>query len=304
MTARATTPPDVDHGSSRACLHLVDASPYVFRAFYSLPTSMRSPRGEPVNAIRGYTDFLHGLLRADGVSHVLVAFDGSLTTSFRNDVYPAYKSSREEPDPELVAQFEGCREVTEACGAATAIDDRYEADDILATARARFDGDFERFEVVTADKDMAQLVDDRTVFHDFAKGSRLDAAGVLDRYGVRPEQIRDYLGLAGDSVDDIPGVRGVGPKTAAGLLAAFDDLEAIYADLPRVATLTFRGARTLAPKLEEHRELAFLSRELATCSVEAPLSATVDDLRYRGPDVPRLVELGERFALPRLSTLF
>ncbi len=285
------------------CLHLVDASPYIFRAFYSLPTSILSTSGQPVNAVRGFADVLASLLGAQGTTHVLVAFDGSLTTSFRNDVFPAYKSSREEPDAELVAQLDGCRALTEAFGAATAIDDRYEADDILATARARFDADFRTFEVVTADKDMAQLVDDRTVFHDFAKGTRLDEQGVLERYGVRPRQIRDYLGLAGDSVDDIPGVRGVGPKTAAALLAEFDDLEALYADLPRVATLTLRGAKTLGAKLEAHRDLAFLSRDLATCSVEAPLAASASDLRYRGPDVQRLVQLGEHFGLPRLSTL-
>ena len=124
---------------------------------------------------------------------------------------------------------------------------------------------------MTADKDLAQLVDARTCFYEFAKGVRLGPDEVLEKHGVRPEQVRDLLGLAGDSVDDIPGVRGVGPKTATALLQEFDDLDAIYAGLDRIAGLGFRGARTLGKKLEEHRDIAFLSRELATCSTEAPM---------------------------------
>lgn len=273
-------------------LLLVDASPYVFRAFYSLPTSIRSPAGRPVNAIRGFGDFLAKLLGEEAPTHVLVAFDGSLTTSFRNDIFPAYKSSRDLPDEDLVAQLEGCQRVTEAFGLRTAIDDRYEADDIIATARARFDGDFERFTVVSADKDMAQLVDERTEFYDFGKGKRLGPEGVREKMGVWPRQVRDFLGLAGDSVDDIPGVRGVGPKTATALLEAFDDLDALYADLDRVAEVPVRGAKSLGAKLEAARDAAFLSRDLATCATDAPLDhgdvASLARISIRRDELERL----------------
>ncbi|MEM9381554.1 MAG: 5'-3' exonuclease H3TH domain-containing protein [Planctomycetota bacterium] len=278
-------------------LHLVDASPYIFRAFYSLPTSIRSPDGRPVNAVRGFGDMLARVVREGAPSHLLVAFDGSLTTSFRNEVYPAYKSSRDAPDEDLVAQLDACQELAAAMGAFCCIDDRYEADDLVATAQARFRGDVDAVEVVTADKDLAQLVDERTVFHDFAKDVRLDVEGVTQRYGVRPDQIRDLLGLAGDSVDDIPGVRGVGPKTATALLGEFDDLDAIYGDLDRVAKLSIRGAKTLGAKLAEHREIAYLSRELATCATDAPLDASLDDLAYRGADPDVLAPLLERLGL-------
>lgn len=243
---------------------------------------MTSPAGDPINAVRGFGDFLIRLLREDRPSHVLVAFDGSLTTSFRNEIYPAYKSSREAPDEALMRQLEACYRVTQALGLTSAIDGRYEADDILAAARHRFESDFDRFVVVTADKDLAQLVDKRTDFYDFAKGTRLGVSEVKDRFGVEPSQIRDFLGLAGDSVDDIPGVRGVGPKTAVALLAEFRDLEDLYGNLDRVAGLAFRGAKTMAPKLEEHKSMAFLSRDLATCSIEAPVDFDAKGLA-RGP---------------------
>ncbi|MEL6904327.1 MAG: 5'-3' exonuclease H3TH domain-containing protein [Planctomycetota bacterium] len=287
--------------SPSAQLHLVDASPYIFRAFFSLPTSIQSPAGKPVNAVRGFGDFLAKLLVEERPTHVLVAFDGSLTTSFRNDVYPAYKSSRELPDEDLVAQLEACQEVAEALGLATTIDDRYEADDLVATARARFDDDFARFTVVSADKDMTQLVDERTEFYDFGKSQRIGPNGVFEKMGVRPAQVRDLLGLAGDSVDDIPGVRGVGPKTATALLAEFDDLDALYAGLERVAALSIRGAKTLGAKLEAARDDAFLSRELATVAVDAPLpQESPADLRRAPIDRTRLGRIGDELGLDGL----
>lgn len=289
-------------------LYLVDASPYIFRAFFSLPSSMKDQDGRPANASRGFADFLGKLLSDDAPSHVLVAFDGSLTTSFRNEIYPAYKSSRELPDADLVAQLEACYRVADALGCYSCIDDRYEADDLVATARAKFDGCFDSFTVVTADKDMTQMVDGRTTFYDFAKGARLGPPEVKDKFGVHPHQIRDMLGLAGDSVDDIPGVRGVGPKTATALLGAFGDLDALYANLGAVKDVEVRGAKTLAAKLEEHKDMAFLSRELATCALDAPLSAKVpDDLLWRGVKRAELdalaTHLGYRAGAQRFSQL-
>lgn len=285
----------------RGTLHLVDASPYIFRAFFSLPASMTSPAGRPVNAVRGFADFLARLVREEAPTHVYVAFDGSLTTSFRNELYPPYKSSREQPDADLLAQLDACYRVTDAFGLVNGIDGRYEADDLIATARARFDGDFERFVVVTADKDLAQLVDGRTLFYEFARGTRLGPDDVSAKHGVRPDQVPDFLGLAGDSVDDIPGVRGVGPKTAAALLAEFDDLEALYGGLERVAGLSFRGAKTMGARLAEHRDLAFLSRTLATCSAEAPMELAPDDLARRPVDVAAAEALAEELGLETIA---
>ena len=284
-------------GAAPRRLHLVDASPYIFRAFFSLPSSLTDPEGRPINAVRGFVDMLARFIREERPEHLLVAFDGSLTTSFRNDVYPEYKANRDLPDEDLVAQLDRCQEVAAAMGAFCCIDNRYEADDLVATAKARFSPEVEETVVVTADKDLAQLVDERTWFLDFARGTRLGPADVVERFGVRPEQIREFLGLAGDSVDNIPGVRGVGPKTAVALLQEFADLDELYGDLDRVAGLTIRGARTLGKKLAEHREAAFLSRDLATCATDAPLDATLDRLAYRGADPGTLGPLLDRFGL-------
>ena len=257
----------------------------------------------PVNALRGFADFLGRLIRDEEPTHLLVACDGNLTGSFRNEIYPAYKSSREEPDEELVAQLAPCYELIKALGLPSAIDDRYEADDLVATARTKFAGNFARFTVVTADKDLAQLVDERTEFHDFAKGTRLGPDDVVERFGVRPDQVPDFLGLAGDSVDDIPGVRGVGAKTAMALLAEFDGLDDLYERLDEVTALGIRGARTLGVKLAEHKDLAYLSRELATCAIDAPLEITADGLARKPPSGDTLRALGERYALKNLERL-
>jgi DNA polymerase I len=279
-------------------LYLIDAAPYVFRAFFSLPTSLTEPSGEPVNAVYGFTTFLAQLLDQERPSHVAVAFDGDLTGSFRNETYPEYKAQREEPPAELVAQMDTCREAAEALGTATFIDDRYEADDIIATLCRRHDG-LPRV-VVTSDKDLAQLVGDGVTLYDFARGERYGPAEVMAKFGVLPEQIPDYLGLAGDSVDNIPGVRGVGPKTARALLGHFATLEEALQRPADVAALPMRGAKSLAAKLGEQAQTARLSKELATAAYDAPVDAGLDDLAWRGIRNDAVEELFDRLGFDSL----
>jgi 5'-3' exonuclease len=281
-------------------LHLVDASPYVFRAYFSIPPSVTAPDGRPVNAVHGFASFLLRLLGEERVSHLAVAFDRSLTTSFRNELYPQYKAQRELPPAELEAQLTDCEELASALGAAVFADERYEADDLIATLAARLRGRVARLVVVSSDKDLAQLVDARTRLHDFARAERLGPREVRAKFGVDPAQIPDYLGLAGDAVDNIPGVKGVGAKTAGALLARFGDLDTLYQRLDEVGELDLRGAGTLATKLEAGRELAFLSRELATLARDAPARATLTQLRLRRPEVARVEALCERLGSRRL----
>ncbi len=287
-----------------ATVYLVDASPYIFRGHFSLPSSIKTPDGRPAAASYGFTSFLLKLIADEKPTHLAVTFDRHLSSSFRNDFYPDYKAQRGAPPPELEAQLPICEEIAAALGAATFVDDRYEADDLIGALCARLEKGGHGAVIVTSDKDLAQLVNDRTSLLDFAKGLRLDAAAVVEKFGVRPDQITDYLGLAGDTVDNIPGVKGIGGKSAAELLARFGHLEDLYArldELPGLAS-SIRGAKSLHGKLVASRDLAFLSKQLATVAREVPgVKATLGDLEFRGADRARVGELFERLGFNRIK---
>lgn len=275
-------------------IHLIDASPYIFRAYFSLPDSIRTPEGIAMNAVYGFASFLLKYVSEENPTHAAVAFDRSLNTSFRNEIYPAYKQQRELPPPELEAQLEACEATARALGFAAYADEIYEADDLIATIIDRLDRPGRQFVIVTSDKDLAQLVTDDTSIYDYGRGERLGPSAVVARMGVRPEQVPDYLGLAGDSVDNIPGVRGIGPKTAAALLEIYGSVEALFERIDSVRTSGLRGAKTLAQKLIEHEQIARLSKDLATVSTKAPVSVALGEIRYRGI-TPEAEELFKRW---------
>ena len=286
-----------------ATVHLVDASPYIFRAHFSLPSSIKTPDGQPAAASYGFTSFLLKLIADEQPTHLAVTFDRSLNSSFRNDFYPAYKQQRVLPPPELEAQLTACEEIAAALGAATFVDDRYEADDLIGALLARLEKGGHGAVIVTSDKDLAQLVDERTALLDFAKGIRLTPETVFEKFGVRPDQMTDYLGLAGDSVDNIPGVKGIGGKSAAELLARFGHLEDLYDRLDELPSLaaSIRGAKSLHAKLVANRDLALLSKQLATVAREVPgVNATLKDLEYRGADPARIEELFQRLGFNKI----
>lgn len=285
---------------SPATAYLVDASPYIFRAYFSIPSDLATPSGSQANAAYGFARFLLELLEKASPSHLAVTFDRSLTTSFRNDIYPAYKAQRDLPPKALEDQIDWCERLAAALGFACFVDDQYEADDLIAGIRRRLDDERAEFVIVTSDKDLAQLVDARTLLWDYARNERLDGAAVHEKFGVRPDQIVDFLGLAGDSVDNIPGVKGVGKKTAAALLGHFESLDAIYQGLDAVPTLAIRGARSVAAKLETHRDQAFLSQQLARAADDKPAVLTLDDLAYRGADREAIEALFDELGFERL----
>jgi 5'-3' exonuclease len=272
----------------RPTVHLIDASPYIFRAFFALRQPIAAPDGRDVSAVYGFAGFLVRFLREETPTHLAVAFDRSLTTSFRNDFFPAYKANRPLPPDDLVAQLDDCERVAAALGATVLGDTRYEADDFLATLAARVRAEADTV-VVSNDKDLAQLVGSGVTWFDFARGVRYDAAAVEEKFGVPPARIPDLLGLAGDAVDNIPGVRGVGAKTAVALVQALGPIEAIYADLDAVAKLPIRGAASVRERLARHRDDALLSKRLATAATDAPTDVGLNDLRLAGAD-PALVD--------------
>lgn len=271
--------------------YLVDASPYIFRAYFA-PGPDREHK-----AVYGFAAFLLRLINEEEPSHLAVAFDESLTTSFRNDFYPKYKANRPLPPPEIVEELKTCQEMAAALGAATFVSERYEADDLIASLTAGMD----EAVIVTNDKDLAQLVTETVTWFDFAKGVRYGPQEVVKKFGVRPDQITDLLALAGDSVDNIPGVKGVGPKSAVALLTAFGHIEELYERLDEVETMGVFGARSLRKKLETHKDLAFLSKRLATVVADAPFPRF--DLTYRGADRARTAALFDRLGFDMTSRI-
>ncbi len=269
-------------------VHLIDASFFVFRAYYSVGLEMTDGDGQPVNAVYGFGRFLGDLLEEAKPAHVAVAFDESLANSFRNAIYPAYKANREPAPPELKRQFALCRELCRLLGLAEFGSPTHEADDIIGTIATRLRVAGHRSVLVTRDKDLAQLIRDGDHYWDYAGERRFAYGDIEGQFGVRPERMADFLALTGDSVDNIPGVPGVGPKTAAALLRDFASLEEIYEGLDRVGTLPIRGAGKLAGKLSQHREAAYFARRLTTIACDMPLNVSIDTLSRRPPDLEGL----------------
>ncbi|MEN1728243.1 MAG: 5'-3' exonuclease H3TH domain-containing protein [Pseudomonadota bacterium] len=253
---------------SSSQVYLVDASVYVFRAWFSMPDRFEDAAGRPTNAVYGFARFLCELIEQTEAPGIAVAFDESLTTSFRNDIYPDYKANRDPAPEDLKRQFAWCKDLARLLGLPIYAHERYEADDLIASLARSCHEQGQPICVVTGDKDLAQLVHEGDHWWDFARNRRFDTDGVLGHFGVRPDQIADYLALTGDAVDNIPGVPGVGPKTAVALLSHFDSLDAIYDRLEEIAWLKLRGAKTLGPKLREHESAARLARQLTGLEAE------------------------------------
>jgi 5'-3' exonuclease len=250
---------------------LVDASLYVFRAWHSMPDEFRDADGAPVNAVHGFARFVLDVLERHRPARIAFAFDESLDANFRNALYPAYKANRDPAPPELKRQFGYCQQFCRALGLRVLADGHYEADDLIGTAAAHVRRQGHSALILSADKDLSQLLDDGDEQWDFGRNERWSAQGVKARYGVHAHQIADFLGLTGDAIDNIPGVPGIGAKTAATLLGHFGSLDALLERLAEVPYLRLRGSAQHAERLREHRELALLSRQLATIARDAPL---------------------------------
>ncbi|MFY2765478.1 5'-3' exonuclease [Arenimonas sp. MALMAid1274] len=276
-----------------APVHLVDASLYVFRAWHSMPPEFEDREGWPVNAVHGFTRFLLELLERHKPARIAIAFDESLDSNFRNEIYPAYKANRDAAPEELKRQFRHCQRVCRALGLPVLADSRFEADDLIGAALGHVRRAGHAGLIISADKDLSQLLDLDDEQWDYARNERWRADGVKARYGVHAHQIADYLGLTGDAIDNIPGVPGIGAKTAAILLAHFGSLDGLLERLAEVPYLRMRGSAQHAARLGEHREIALLSRRLATIDVNAPLPADFGTAERRASDVAGLEALCE-----------
>ena len=271
-------------------IHLVDGTYELFRAYFGAPKA-KGATGVEVGATRGILWSLVSLLRDDRVTHVACAFD-HVIESFRNDLYPGYKTSEGVPD-DLIAQFPLAERATHALGLVTWPMVEFEADDALATAAMRWGDapDVEQVLICTPDKDMTQCVrDGRIVCFDRMRRKMIDEAAVVQKFGVPPASIADWLALVGDSADGYPGVPRWGAKSAAAVLAHYGHLEAIPHS-ERQWSVSVRGAAALGESLREHRDAAYLYRRLATLRTDVPLTETLDDLRWQGASMRALKDL-------------
>ncbi|WP_267085626.1 5'-3' exonuclease [Xanthomonas sacchari] len=261
-------------------LYLVDASLYVFRAWHSIPDEFQDAQGWPTNAVHGFARFLLDLLERERPQHIVIAFDEALDSCFRHRLYAAYKANRAPAPDALRRQFAHCKALCAALGLGVLAHHDYEADDLIGSALHRARGDGFHGVIVSADKDLSQLLLEFDEQWDYGRGQRWGAAGVKARHGVHAHQIADYLALTGDAIDNIPGVTGIGAKSAAILLAHFGDLDTLLARVDEVAFLRLRGAAQMAVRLREQREHALLWRQLTTIALDAPLhTATVNFAR-------------------------
>jgi 5'-3' exonuclease len=270
-------------------IFLVDASVYVFRAYHSVLPDMVDRDGNPAHAVFGFARFIGDLIERIRPRYMAVAFDQRLSNSYRSRIYPAYKANREPHPVDLLVQFEHCRKVCRHLGLPVFTNPEYEADDIIGTLACQMRDEGVRSAFITRDKDLAQLVRDGDLFWDYGAREQFGYHDIQRHYGVVPERFADYLALTGDCSDNIPGVPGVGHKTAAALMKEFESLDDLYADLGRVAGLKLRGARSLSAKLDEYRESAYLARQLTriTCDMDLGVEPP-EGLRRRTPDIAAL----------------
>ncbi len=275
-------------------VYLVDGSGYIFRAFHALPPLTRSD-GTHVNAVLGFTNMLLKLLDETDADHIGVIFDAG-RASFRNEIYANYKAHRPEAPPELIPQFAMVRDATRACNVASVEMEGYEADDIIATYSCRAKEAGADVTIVSSDKDLMQLVNDKVRMLDPIKNKPISYAEVQEKFGVTPDKVVDIQALAGDASDNVPGVPGIGVKTAAELINTYGTLEALLE----------RAGEIKQPKRRENllanAELARISKKLVTLSCDVKLETPLEGLERRKLDVPRLLEFVKANEFRSLAT--
>ncbi|MDD3517008.1 MAG: 5'-3' exonuclease H3TH domain-containing protein [Chromatiales bacterium] len=257
---------------------LVDSSIYVFRAWCTLPATLVDAEGEPCNAVLGFSDFVFRLLTQLQPERIVFAFDDSLLSSHRRDLYPDYKANRPPAPESLKRQFRLCRAFVRALGMSEFASRHFEADDVIGTLALRERQAGRGVLLVTGDKDLTQLVGPGDLWWEPQRDRMLDTKGVERTLGVRPDQVADQLALAGDRADNIPGVPGIGMATAARLLRRFDTLDRLLSDLPALGQAKLRGAKRLMALIEEHRDTVLLARRLTGIHCDADVPADLPTL--------------------------
>ncbi|NTS78580.1 DNA polymerase I [Catenovulum sp. SM1970] len=270
-------------------LVLVDGSSYLFRAFHA-PPHLTNSKGEPTGAIYGVVNMLKSLLSRFDPSHIAVVFDAKGKT-FRNDMYAEYKANRPPMPDDLRCQIEPLHRLIKALGLPLVCIEGVEADDVIGTLSNHASQQGRPVLISTGDKDMAQLVNEHVTLINTMTDTVLDTQGVIDKFGIPPELIIDFLALMGDKVDNIPGLPGVGEKTALAMLQGIGSIDAIYQDIDAVVPLGFRGSKTMPKKLAEHKDDAMLSYQLATIKLDVDMDLDLEQFKRQPADNDKLIEL-------------
>lgn len=281
--------------TNKAPLILVDGSSYLYRAFHALPPLVTS-LGEPTGAVKGVISMMRRMMKDYPNSPIVVIFDAKGKT-FRDDLYSEYKSHRPPMPDDLRLQIEPIHQIIKAMGLPMLIIDGVEADDVIGTLALSASVQQQDVVISTGDKDMAQLVGPYVSLINTMTNTYMDRQGVIEKYGIPPELIIDYLALVGDKSDNIPGVPGVGEKTALGILQGVGGLSDIYNDVTKIAGLEFRGAKKIPNKMLEHKKLADLSYKLATIKTDVELDQTIESLVNTDQDNEQLLYWFQRLEL-------
>lgn len=265
-------------------LHVIDGTATLFRTYFGM-NKVQAPDGREVGGLLGFGQALARFIREVGPQYVSLVFDGPEKT-FRHEIFPEYKANRSAPPEDMEHQFPLAVDVAKALGFPCFHALGFEADDLMATmAKRAKEADIETV-LVTPDKDVHQVIGPNIYVMDPKTFQLIDEKAVVEKFGIKPKNLIDFLALAGDSTDNVPGVRGVGPKTATALVSTLGDLDAIYSRIDDVSALPIRGAKSVAKKLADYKEDAFLSLRLVTLREDVPMSdemLNLKFLRYSGP---------------------
>lgn len=267
--------------------YLIDSSIYIFRAWHSYDDDITDSDGNPANAVYGFSEFLFELIKKVGASsnnsYIACAFDASQTDSYRREIYPEYKANRPPAPEELKRQFAYCRQFCRAAGLADYSSNRFEADDIIGTLAHRMREQGFAVTIISADKDLAQLVlGEDDFWWDYARDNILNKKGVEKQFGVRPEQIADMLALSGDKVDNIPGIPGIGYTLASRILSKFQTVEDVLENIEEISKMKFRGSARVQNLVDEHQGILPMTKKLTTIVTDAQFNGPKKDILWQG----------------------
>lgn len=274
---------------------LIDSSIYVFRAWFVKGSMPYDREYQPINAVQGFLHFLYAFLYDQRPEKLAFAFDISLQTSKRKDIYPEYKANRDPAPSELKYQFQICRDFVDALGIVQSASQHHEADDLIGTWAEQQRTPDNQIVILSGDKDLAQLVKNNDVWWDYGRRKPLNDGGIKSEFGVWPQQLADQLAIAGDKADNIPGIPGVGMATAAKLLKRFGDIDNLLQNTDLIADMQIRGAKRLAGLVKEHQALVLLSRRLT--GIDCQVEDLPQDLSRQPKDTAKLRELCDLMAL-------